>query len=90
MFATCANPLCLEPFDYHHGGKFFRFHPNRHRAESSIPFEGPNTHDVEHFWLCAHCAEFLTLVYDEQQGVVVKPRSDDFSAAESHKQLIAI
>jgi hypothetical protein len=25
MFATCANPGCLNPFDFRKGGRFFRF-----------------------------------------------------------------
>jgi hypothetical protein len=59
MFWRCANPQCSVGFDYHLGGKYFRFHqsPKVRNAER-------NTHEVVHFWLCGSCAEKYTLDYD--------------------------
>lgn len=65
MFTKCANPDCLREFDYHEG-RFFRFHQSRCSGE--FP---PNTHSVEHLWLCESCSRDYTLEYRKNLGVVL-------------------
>ncbi len=68
MLSICANPECAVPFDYRRG-RFFRFH----RA----PLHGqvaPNTHSVQHFWLCKSCSDVYTMELASGMGVVIKPR----------------
>ena len=70
LSAKCANPDCTTAFDYHEG-HFFRF-PKAHPASE----EPPNTHCVQHFWLCGKCCKHHTLVYVEGGGVVLEHRLD--------------
>lgn len=67
MFSKCANPNCSTGFDYHLGGKFYRFHQNE---------QGPgverNTHAVVHFWLCPRCAQTYTLDYDGLHCLLIR------------------
>ena len=70
MFSFCANPDCGAPLDYDQG-RFFRFHKD-HRA-GEIP---PNTHSVQHFWLCGTCCGVYTLEYRDECGVLIKARPD--------------
>jgi len=69
MFAECANPECRVPFDYRQG-QFFRFHKRHDSGET------PNTHSVQHFWLCAGCCQEFTLEYSEENGVLLRNRPD--------------
>jgi hypothetical protein len=48
MFSACANPDCKKEFDYREG-HLFRFHKAHPAGE--VP---PNTHSVQHFWLCGN------------------------------------
>jgi len=66
MISRCANPACLAEFD-HREGRLFRF-PKRAEDRPA------NTHSVQHFWLCADCAQSYLLEYIEKQGVALKPR----------------
>jgi len=59
MLSRCANPKCATPFEYHLGGKFYRFHQG-----GRAPHSERNTHEVVHFWLCPCCAEIYALDYD--------------------------
>jgi len=70
MISMCANPDCGMPFDYLQG-RFFRFHKNHAVGERA-----PNTHSVQHFWLCGHCCEEFTLEYEDGSGVLIKNRLD--------------
>jgi hypothetical protein len=64
MFSVCANPECQAPFDYQHG-RLFRFH------KDATPDENPpNTHCVQHFWLCCRCLNIYTLEYQSKRDVV--------------------
>ena len=66
MISKCANPNCPTAFAYRQG-RLFRFpkHP--------IQDEGaPNTHSVQHFWLCGNCCETHLLEYDENRGVAIR------------------
>ena len=57
MFSACANPDCKKRFDYREG-RFFRF-----RKAYLAGDEPPNTHSVQHLWLCGKCSENYTLPY---------------------------
>ena len=63
MIGQCANPDCQKTFDYREG-RFFRFHKAHRRDQPP-----PNTHSVQHFWLCGCCAGRYTLFYDDSLGV---------------------
>lgn len=68
MFSTCANPDCHAGFDYHEG-RLFRFHKAYLAGEKP-----PNTHAVQHFWLCGGCSADFTLAYEDGYGVVILRR----------------
>lgn len=70
MISSCANPACQVPFDYHQGD-FFRFHKAHRPGEKP-----PNTHSVQHFWLCSKCSKQFILVYAEERGVLLQARSE--------------
>jgi hypothetical protein len=65
MFSACANPDCKKKFDYREG-RFFRFHKSCLAGDSP-----PNTHCVQHLWLCGKCSEHYTLAYEGARGVVM-------------------
>lgn len=65
MFTKCANPECLQGFDYHRG-RYFRFHQSQDSEE--VP---TNTHSVQHFWLCETCSHDYILEYKKELGVVL-------------------
>lgn len=69
MFSVCANPDCQVPFDYRQG-QLFRFHKDHPAGEKP-----PNTHSVQHFWLCGVCRGTYTLEYLDGRGVVIKSLS---------------
>ena len=83
MFSTCANPDCGVAFDYGRG-RFFRFHKSHAAGESA-----PNTHSVQHFWLCGHCCQEFTLEYQDGVGVLIKNRPDVVCEAESARFIAA-
>ena len=60
MFSVCANPDCKAPSTI---GKdrFFRFHKDHPVGEKP-----PNTHSVQHFWLCGVCCDVYTLEYRDR------------------------
>ena len=70
MFSTCANPDCRLPFIYGQG-KYFRFHKHQGFGEPL-----PNTHSVQHLWLCNCCCQQFTLEYSETDGVLLRNRQD--------------
>jgi hypothetical protein len=72
MFSECANPDCGKAFDYRQG-HFFRFHKS-HRADVAPP----NTHSVEHLWLCGKCSENYTLEDVEGYGVMLLGQTELF------------
>lgn len=65
MFPKCANPECLATFGTLREGNLFRF--RRHSAAGAPP----NSHSVEHAWLCARCCETNTLEYSNNSAVLV-------------------
>jgi hypothetical protein len=66
MFSVCANPECQVPFDYEHG-RLFRFH-----KDAAADKNPPNTHCVQHFWLCSKCSNICTLEYQSKRGVMLR------------------
>lgn len=68
MLSYCANPVCRTPFDHGHG-RFFRF---RQDAPQSAPV--PNSHSVQHHWLCDSCCKTYTLDYRAAIGVLLSLR----------------
>ena len=73
----CANPACPAAFHWLAGGKFFRFrHKETSSKEDQPKGDSPRErHGVKHYWLCERCSHLFTLVYEQEQGVVLKPRS---------------
>ena len=71
-----AGTNCRMAFDYRGQGQFFRFHKNASVGET------PNTHSVQHFWLCGQCCRALTLEYQDGVGVLIKNRRDILCEAE--------
>ena len=69
MTSKCANPDCHQPFDYRKG-EFFRFHKQRNSGDGS-----PNSHSVQHFWLCENCRARFTMEYWKDRGVLLRLRS---------------
>ena len=70
MLARCANPDCGAPYDFSRGrGRFFRF-----RRNSCAPASMPNSHSVQHHWLCDSCAKTYTLDYRAAIGVLLSLR----------------
>ena len=70
MISSCANPSCSAAFNYRQG-KLFRFH-KAHRPDE----KPPNTHSVQHFWLCGNCSLEYTLFYAGELGVLLRNRSE--------------
>lgn len=67
MLSKCANPSCDAPFRYLRDGRLFQV---ERRGAAGISLSG---HNVEHYWLCAACAQRLTLVRKEDGSVQVIP-----------------
>jgi hypothetical protein len=91
MIAKCANKTCTKVFEYHAGGCFFRFSKasaSPSFPDATLPALG-NTHEVEHFWLCSHCARVGTLVYLKGAGILLKPRNTEDPPAETMKKSVA-
>jgi hypothetical protein len=81
MFSACANPECRVSLDYREG-RFFRFHKSHLPGEPS-----PNTHSVQHFWLCGKCSEEIMLAYEERKGVVLLHRLEMRGEFESSRSI---
>jgi len=87
LHPKCANPGCPTAFHWLQGGRFFRF--QRDAAVTITVESSANRHDVKHFWLCEHCSRVFTLVYTEENGVVLKLLRPELPLAEGHKQISA-
>jgi hypothetical protein len=71
VLATCANPNCREAFRYLRDGKLFRLQAEGKGSSSEIS-------NPEYFWLCARCAQTMSLrLADERQVVVVSAAEGD-------------
>jgi len=76
LHPKCANPVCPAAFHWLAGGKFFRFRPEEASSNENQPKEdSPTGHQgIKHYWLCERCSHLFTLLYEQEQGVVLKPR----------------
>jgi hypothetical protein len=83
MFSVCANPDCQAPFDYRQG-RLFRFHKH-HPAGERVP----NTHSVQHFWLCGVCCGAYALEYRDGYGVLIKDRPQTSDSLETLRFIAA-
>ena len=82
MITQCANSACQTRFDYHAGGKFFRFHLTD--IEVSVFADAThNLHDVVHYWLCPICSKMFTVVHVDTGKVVLRLVSQEFEVAQS-------
>ncbi len=87
MLSKCANPDCSAAFHYYGQGRLFEVHfedADLCEKAGRMPFDQAMTkHDrsVEHFWLCADCADRLTVALDRQNNVLVLPRRKDVQTA---------
>ena len=70
----CANPACPTAFHWLAGGRFFRFRPEETSANLPKVDSPTGYHGVKHYWLCERCSGLFTLVYEQEQGAVLKPR----------------
>jgi hypothetical protein len=85
----CANPACPTAFHWTGGDNFFRFRPdlvsdNRNNPTADSP---SGMHGVRHYWLCERCSRFITLVYGEEYGVVLKMLWPELPVKETQKEL---
>lgn len=87
LHPKCANPGCPAAFHWLGGGKFFRFRPDQ-PAEDSL-MNTLNTHGVKHFWLCERCSHVFTLVYEGENGVVLRLLLEELPAVEERKTMPA-
>ena len=91
MIAKCANPACPVQLQHNGGGKFFRFRREQDTTKGAEALGAVQSgfHNVEHFWLCQRCCQFLTLVHIEGRGVVLKVEREEQATADSPEQLTA-
>jgi hypothetical protein len=82
MFSRCANPECATPFEYHLGGKFYRFRQDEH-----VPERERNMHAVVHFWLCPRCAEVFSLDYDGTHCLLIQTFARSSHASKAALQI---
>jgi len=68
VLSKCANPVCLARFHYLHEGRIFNLEMGPVASDSN----GSPTHRIEHFWLCARCAQTLSVAL-ENGAVTTRP-----------------
>ena len=73
VLAKCANPTCSAPFRRLTEGKLFQVETQYPSKDERMPRKNRLTHHVEHFWLCAECAPFVTLAFDQREGILTVP-----------------
>lgn len=84
MVSKCANPDCTAAFRYLHVGRLFRFETSggweRRRAmgEGEVPRKCMRR--IEFYWLCENCAATMTLAYQPDVGISVRPSGQAASA----------
>lgn len=78
MVSKCANPDCSVPFRYFHSGKLFRVETatglERRRSMGQDYEQHKALRRLEFFWLCAGCADKMTLIFDKASGVTVRSK----------------
>jgi len=86
MVSKCANPDCTASFRYFHLGKLFRIETSAgldRRRSMSDDDRGGNKplRRLEFYWLCEDCAQKMTLVFEKDAGITVRPSVYAQSAA---------
>jgi hypothetical protein len=87
MVSKCANPECSVPFRYFHTGKLFRVETatglDRRRTMGHDGEQHKALRRLEFFWLCKDCATKMTLIFDKDSGVTVRPResANDYASS---------
>ena len=71
MLSKCANPACSKPFRYLRDGKVFEIDSTKESQLASG--DTKPVRRVEFFWLCGECSAELTLVNDQEKGVITVP-----------------
>jgi hypothetical protein len=83
MITKCFNPSCQASFDYR-AGRLVRFS----RKDSNHDGHGTRTF-IEHFWLCAGCAELYK--FESKAGMPVELiRDEKFSPKESPAYMVTM
>ena len=72
MLSKCANPTCSTPFRYLRDGKLFEI-DSRDESGVSAVGERKQVRRVEFFWLCGECSAEMTIVNDQERGVITVP-----------------
>jgi len=86
MVSKCANPDCPATFRYFHEGKLFRLETTtgldrrRSLGDDDDVMSRPLRRLTFH-WLCENCAAKMTLTFDKNTGVRVRPNVQTQSAA---------
>ena len=75
MLSKCANPSCSTPLIYLREGKIFVMEHGPQPQVQQGPMLIKTGNHLEHFWLCGPCAAQMTIIYDQNQGVIVVPKS---------------
>jgi len=77
MVSKCANPGCAATFLYFHKGKLFRLETPVHQVlQGSDDGDGMKkpVRRLEFFWLCDTCACKMTLAFEKDGGIAVRPK----------------
>ncbi len=69
MLSKCANPACSKPFRYLRDGKLFEI-DSRQTARAG---DKKQVCRVEFYWLCGECSAELTVIDDQEKGVITVP-----------------
>ena len=75
MLSKCANPSCSTPLIYLREGKIFVMEHGPQPQVQQGPMLVKPGNRLEHFWLCGPCSVQMTIIYDQNHGVVVVPKS---------------
>lgn len=72
MISKCANPDCSVPLRYLRHGRIFRFDvPSLSFEAIGSAWRAKMSRKVAHFWLCGHCCQTMTLIFDPVIGAKV-------------------
>ena len=86
MVSKCANPDCSATFRYFHVGKLFRLETTagfdrRHSLDDDEGVASKPMRRIMFYWLCENCAARMTLGFNKNTGIYVRPEARAQSAA---------
>ena len=86
MVSKCANPDCSATFRYFHVGKLFRLETTagldrRHSLDDDEGVASKPMRRIMFYWLCENCAAKMTLAFDRDTGISMRPQIRAQSAA---------